>query len=46
MFTLLLFCSCYQVPLNVRCLFLAVPWDGLRSVIVTFPGHSQLFFGT
>ena len=29
--------------MSVR-LFLEVPWVGLRSVIVSFPGHTHLFF--
>ena len=28
----------------VLCLFLTVPWVGQRSVIVTCPGHTHLFF--
>ena len=28
----------------VLCLFLVVPWVGLKSVVVTFPGHTNLFF--
>ena len=27
----------------VLCLFLMVPWIGLRSVIVAFPGHTHLW---
>ena len=32
----------------VLCLFLTVPWPwvGLQSVIVTFPGHTNLFLIT
>ena len=26
------------------CLFLAVLWVGLRSVVVAFPGHTHLLF--
>ena len=26
------------------CLFLTVPWVGLQSVLVVFPGHSHYFF--
>ena len=27
------------VAVCVLCLFLAVPWIGLHTVVVTFPGH-------
>ena len=30
------------VAVCVLCLFLAVLWVGLRSVVVVFPGHTQL----
>ena len=29
---------------NVLCFFLTVPWAGLQSVIVTFPGRTHLFY--
>ena len=32
------------VGVCVQCLFLTVPWDGLQSVIVPFPGHTHLLF--
>ena len=38
----LLYCNCV-VAVCVMCLFLMVPWVGLQSVIVTFPGHTHLF---
>ena len=31
------------VAVSVPCLFFAVPWVGLWSVIVTIPGHTHLF---
>ena len=30
------------MAVNVLCLFLAVPWVGLWSVMVTFPCHTHL----
>ena len=30
----------------VEWLFLAVPWDCLRFVIVVFPGHTHFFHGS
>ena len=27
------------------CLFLTVPWVGMQSVIVAFPGHTHIFSG-
>ena len=33
------------VALCVQCLFLTVPWVGLQSVIVAFPGHAHLLSG-
>ena len=33
------------VTINVLWLFLAVPWVGLRCVIVVFPDHTHLLFG-
>ena len=32
------------VTINVRWLFLAVPWVGLQCVIVVFPDHTHLHF--
>ena len=32
------------VAVCALCLFLAVPWVALRSVIVVFPGHTHLIF--
>ena len=37
-------CSCCRVTVWALCLFLAVPWVGLQSVIETFPGHTHLLF--
>ena len=34
----------YIVTVGSLCLFLAVPWIGLRSVFVAFPGHIHLLF--
>ena len=34
------------VTVNVLWLFLAVPWVGLRCVIVVFPDHTNCFFKT
>ena len=31
-----------HVAVSVLCLFLAVTWVGLLSVIVPFPGHTHL----
>ena len=31
------------VAVSVPCLFFAVPWVGLWSVIVIIPGHTHLF---
>ena len=39
---LLLLCS---MLLLLFCVFIVVPWVGLLSVIVTFPGHTHLCFG-
>ena len=41
---LLKLCPCCRVTVSVLCLFLAVPWVGLWSVIVAFPGHTHLLF--
>ena len=30
------------MAVSVLCLFLTVPWIGLQSVIVTFPGNTHL----
>ena len=30
------------MAVSFLCLFLAVPWDGLWSVTVAFPGHTHL----
>ena len=35
---LVLACGC-----PFLCLFLTVPWDGMWSLIVTFPGQTHLF---
>ena len=37
-------CSCCRVTVCVLCLFLTVPWVGLRSVTEAFPGHTHLLF--
>ena len=42
---LLLSCRCI-VTINVLWLFLTVPWIGLQYVIVVFPDHTHLLFGT
>ena len=42
---LLFFYDCCCVTVCVLCLFLAMPWVGLRSVIITFSGHAHLHFG-
>ena len=34
------------MTVSVLWLFLAVPWVGLEYVIVVFPGHTRLQFGT
>ena len=34
------------VTINVLWLFLAVPWVGLQYVIVVFPDHNHLLFGS
>ena len=34
------------VTINVLWLFLTVPWVGLQCVIVVFPGHTVLLFGS
>ena len=34
--------SCSLVPVNVRWLFLAVPWVGLQCVFMVFPNHTYL----
>ena len=43
---LLYLCSHCHVTINVPCLFLKVPWVGMWSVIVAFPGllYSLAFF--
>ena len=33
------------VAVCVLCLFLAVTWVGLQSVILSFPGHTHLLLG-
>ena len=33
------------VTINVLCLFLTMPWAGLRYVIVVFTDHTRLLFG-
>ena len=37
-------CSCCHVTVIVLCIFFAVPWVGMCSVIVAFPGHAHLYF--
>ena len=32
------------VAVSVSCLFLMLPWVGLRSVIVAFPSYTHLLF--
>ena len=32
------------VAVSVPCFFLTIPWVGLQSVIVIFPGHTHLYF--
>ena len=32
------------VTVNILCLFLAVPWVGLRCVLVVFPDHTHLLY--
>ena len=39
-----LLCSYCRVRVFVLCHFFAVPWVGLRSVIVAFLGYTHLFF--
>ena len=39
---LLYLCSCCHVTISFLCLFFAVSWVGLWSVIVAFPGHTHL----
>ena len=34
----------FTMAVSVLCLFLIVPWVGLWSVIVPFPGHARLLF--
>ena len=34
------------MAVSVLCLFLMVPWVGLWSLIVAFPGHTRMFFLT
>ena len=42
---LLLSCVCLCLSVFcVLCLFLTVPWVGLWSVIVAFPGHTHLLY--
>ena len=36
----------YIVTKNVLWLFLTVQWTGVLCVIVVFPDHTHLFFGT
>ena len=36
-------CSWCRVAVSVLCLFLAVPWVGLWSLLEAYPGHSHLF---
>ena len=43
-FILLLLLLACHVAISVLCLFLAVSWAGLWSVIVAFPGHTHLHF--
>ena len=40
---LFLLSSCCRADVCVMCLFLAVPWFGLRSIIVVFSGHAHPF---
>ena len=40
---LLFYLNCV-VTVCILCLFLTVPWVGLQSVIVAFPGHTNLPF--
>ena len=35
--------ECHFVVIDF-CLFLTVPWVGLKCVIVVFPGHTHLVF--
>ena len=35
-------CPCCRVAVSVLCLFLAVPWVDLLSVIVAFPDYTHL----
>ena len=44
LFALLLVSYTCIVAFNVLWLFLAVPWVGLRCVIVVFPDHTHLLF--
>ena len=39
-YTLIVFC--FHVAVRALCLLLAVPWVGLWSVIVAFPGDTHL----
>ena len=32
------------MAVSVLCLFLMVPWVGMWSLIVAFPGHTHMFF--
>ena len=34
----------FVMRLSVLCLLLTVPWIGLKSVIVAFPGHTEDVF--
>ena len=36
----------FVVGVSVLCLFYMIPWVGLQSVIVAFPGHTHLYFYT
>ena len=42
-FALVVLC-CVRDAVCVLCAFLAVHWVCLWSMILTFPGHTQLFF--
>ena len=42
---LLLSCKCI-VTINVLLLLRTMPWVGLQYVIVVFPDHTHLLFGT
>ena len=40
------FLSYHAVAVCVLCLFLMVPWVDLKSVGVTFPGHTNILLDT